>query len=114
MSVYDAYQAKEEAQQKKKFWQLFDEVTEQLDFFYVSERVTYKGEDGEADVTLDLVKMEKALADGTISVDDEDIIKDLRKTVRARKANAIKRQQRIAEQYVANIERGIFPLYTKR
>ena len=63
---------------------------------------------------MDLVKMEKALADGTISVDDEDIIKDVRKTVRARKANAIKRQQLIAEQYIANIEHGIFPLYTKR
>lgn len=32
LAVYDAYQANEKAQQKKKLWQLFDEVTEKLDF----------------------------------------------------------------------------------
>ena len=93
---------------------MFDEVTEQLDFFYVSERVTYKGVDGEADETLNLAKMEREYADGTISFEEEYLIRAVRKTVNVRKANAIKRQQRIANQYIQNVERGIFPLYQTR
>jgi hypothetical protein len=38
----------------------------------------------------------------------------VRKTVRSRKANAVKRQQRIAMQYIDGVEPGIFPLKTSR
>lgn len=58
--------------------------------------------------------MEKALANGTISFDDEYMIKEVRKTVRAKKANAVKRQQRIAEQYIKGVELGKFPYKTHR
>ena len=112
--VYDAYKANEQSKQRKKLWQLFDELTEQLDYFYVSESVVYKGLDNDKDETFDLPKMEKALANGTISLDDESYIQVIRKTVRSRKANAVKRQQRIAIQYIEGVERGIFPLKTSR
>ena len=112
--VYDAVKANETATHKKTLWQLFDVLTEELAWFNVSEKVTYKGLDGEADETLDLVKMEKALANGTISFDDEYMIKEVRKTVRAKKANAVKRQQRIAEQYIKGVELGKFPYKTHR
>ena len=112
--VYDAFKANEKAKHKKKLWQLFDEVKEQLDYFYVSEEVTFKGEDGEEDETLDLVKMEKAKAQGKLSYDDLDLMRDVREIVNRRKANAILRQQRIAKQYIANAEKGIFPKKTKR
>jgi len=112
--VYDAYKANEQAKQRKKLWQLFDELTEQLDYFYVSESVVYKGLDNDKDETFDLPKMEKALVNGTISLDDESYIQVIRKTVRSRKANAVKRQQRIAMQYIEGVERGIFPLKTSR
>ena len=42
------------------------------------------------------------------------MIRDVREIVRRLKANSIKRQQRIAEQYIANAEKGIFPKKTKR
>ena len=93
---------------------MFDELTEQLDYFYVSESVVYKGLDNDKDETFDLPKMEKALANGTISLDDESYIQVISKTVRSRKANAVKRQQRIAIQYIEGVERGIFPLKTSR
>ena len=56
--------------------------------------------------------MEKALVNGTISLDDESYIHVIRKTVRSRKTNAVKRQQRISMQYIEGVERGIFPLKT--
>jgi len=112
--VYDAYKANEKAKDKKKLWQVYDDIIDELSFFGVDEKVTYKGVDGEADETLNLAKMEREYADGTISFEEEYLIKEVRKTVRARKANAVKRQQRIAEQYIANAEHGIFPMKTRR
>ena len=112
--VYDACEANDNTKSKKKLWQLFDELTERLDYFYVSESVVYKGLDDDKDETLDLPKMEKALANGTISFEDESLIKEVRKIVRSRKANAVKRQQRIAKQYIANAERGEFPKKSNR
>ena len=76
--------------------------------------MTFKGEDGEEDETVNLVKMEKAKAQGKLSYDDLDLMRDVREIVNRRKANAILRQQRIAKQYIANAEKGIFPKKTKR
>ena len=66
--------------------------------------------DNDKDETFDLPKIEKTLVIVTISLDDESYIQVIRKTVRSRKANAVKRQQRIAMQYIECIEPGIFPL----
>lgn len=57
--------------------------------------------------------MEKVLVNGTISLDDESYIQVIRKTVRSRKANAVKRQQRFTMQYIEAVEQGIFLLKNK-
>jgi hypothetical protein len=74
--------------------------------------VVYKGLDNHKDETFDLPKMEKVLVNGTISLDDESYIQVIRKIIRIRKANAVKRQQRIAKHYIEGVEQGIFPLKT--
>ena len=53
--------------------------------------------------------MEEALVNGTISFDDESYIQVIRKTVLSRKANAVKRQQRIAMQYIEVLSEVFFP-----
>ena len=58
--------------------------------------------------------MAKALANETISLEDEDEIKEVHKIVRSRQANAVKSQQRIAMQYIEGVEPDIFPLKTSR
>lgn len=112
--VFDACKINDQSKNKKTLWQIFDDLKVHGAFPLFSEKVNYKGEDNDADVTLDLVKMEQQKASGTISFEDEYLIRAVRKTVNVRKANAIKRQQRIANQYIQNVERGIFPLYQTR
>lgn len=66
--------------------------------------------DNDKDETFDLPKIEKTLVIVTISLDDESLIQEFHKIFRSRKTNAVKRQQRIATQYIECIEPGIFPL----
>lgn len=121
LTVHDAYQENQKIMYgKKKLWQLFDQVSQQLDFFHVSDRVTFskvaggKGFRNISEETFELSKMERAKSGGTLNYEDEGLLLEIREVVRTRKANAIKRQQRIAAQYIANVEHGVFPMKTHR
>jgi hypothetical protein len=89
MTVYDAYRANS----KLKLYELYDMVHAKAGL-YVSERV-----DGETVANLRKLHLP---------------YNDVLRVVRQRKANLVRRHLRIAEQYIANTVKGIFPCRTNR
>lgn len=117
--VYDAKQRWDERNKKlykkQPLWMLFDELKEQLEYFYVSEEHVIKDEAGEnADVKFSLPKMLKQKAERKLDYYDEIYLSEVKKVVNARKANAVLRQERIAKQYIKNVENGEFPKKNSR
>lgn len=130
--VYDAMteRAKLPKKQQKTLAATFDDLSQKLPFFYVNDQVTFAyserfdhedaiTDDVETD-TFSLKQLESAAAKlGYVQSYDTahndslpSALSDLRRVravVNRRKANALLRQWRIAEQYIANVEKGEFP-----
>lgn len=130
--VYDAMaeRAKLPKKQQKTLAATFDDLSQKLPFFYVNDQVTFTyserfdhedaiTDDVETD-TFSLKQLESAAAKlGYVQSYDTahndslpSALSDLRRVravVNRRKANALLRQWRIAEQYIANVEKGEFP-----
>ena len=111
LAVYDAVRANKSATKKKKLWQLFDELSKKLDNFYVDETYTIKFDEDDDDLVIDLPKWEREAKEDE---SDDVFLRQARDVVRRRKANAMKRQERIAKQYIQGVENGKFPYKTYR
>ena len=60
-----------------------------------------------------VIREERRLASGKLDFEEQDLLenelKDWRQIIKRRKRNKMKRQQSIAKQYIANVEKGLFP-----
>lgn len=113
--VYNAIEKNKITVVKKRLHQIFDEVSEQLPMFNVDDKhtiITNLG-DKKIEKTFSLTKMETVVRE-QINSEEEIFISEVRKVVHRRKANAIKRQERIAKQYIQGVEIGKFPYKTHR
>ena len=115
LTVYDAIEKNKRDTNKKVLWQLFDEVSQKLDYFNVDDTHTIVFQQGRKiiETKYSLRRMERIVAQKPDS-DEAIFISEVREVVRRRKANAVKRQERIARQYIRGVEIGKFPLKTHR
>ena len=100
--VYDAIEKNKIAVVKKRLHQIFDDVSEQLPMFNVDDKHTIITNLGNKRIekTYSLPKMETVVRE-QINSEEEIFISEVREVVHRRKANAIKRQERIAKQYTS-------------
>ena len=113
--VYDAMKTNERLEKKKKLHELFDDIEGDLDNLNVDYTISFgidEADDGQ-ELKVNVIKLRRQLDSDKLNSEEKHELKneleEYEQIIRRRKRNKMKRQQRIAEQYIANVVTGKFP-----